>query len=108
VLINWYYQNIINPEKGEALAQVKRGHLAQIPIRAINPINPDDVAKHDRMVSLVEQILDLHKKLSETRDPRSREQLQRRIDATDAQIDRLVYELYDLTEDEIRIVEESR
>jgi len=35
----------------------------------------------------------------------SREQLQRRIDATDAQIDRLVYDLYDLTEQEIRIVE---
>jgi hypothetical protein len=29
------------------------------------------------------------------------------ISATDCQIDRLVYELYGLTEDEIRIVEES-
>jgi hypothetical protein len=33
--------------------------------------------------------------------------LQRQIDATDRQIDRLVYELYDLTGDEIRLVEES-
>ena len=31
--------------------------------------------------------------------------LQRQIDATDHQIDRLVYELYGLTEEEIRIVE---
>jgi hypothetical protein len=30
---------------------------------------------------------------------------QRHIDATDDQIDRLVYELYGLTEEEIRIVE---
>ena len=29
------------------------------------------------------------------------------IYATDLQIDRLVYELYDLTDDEIRIVEEA-
>ncbi len=29
--LNWYYQNILNPEKGEALAQVKRGHLAKLP-----------------------------------------------------------------------------
>jgi len=29
------------------------------------------------------------------------------IDATDRQIDQLVYELYGLTEDEIRIVEEG-
>ena len=31
--------------------------------------------------------------------------LQRQIDATDKQIDQLVYELYGLTEEEIRIVE---
>ena len=31
--------------------------------------------------------------------------IQRQIDATDNQIDRLVYELYELTEEEIAIVE---
>ena len=31
--------------------------------------------------------------------------IQRQIDATDKQIDRLVYELYGLTDEEIRIVE---
>jgi len=31
--------------------------------------------------------------------------LERQIAATDAEIDRLAYELYDLTEEEIRIVE---
>ncbi|KPL11737.1 hypothetical protein AMJ85_03190 [candidate division BRC1 bacterium SM23_51] len=36
-----------------------------------------------------------------------RELLQRQIAATDREIDRLVYDLYDLTEDEIRIVEEG-
>ena len=33
--------------------------------------------------------------------------IQRQIDATDRRIDELVYELYGLTEDEIRIVEEG-
>jgi hypothetical protein len=33
--------------------------------------------------------------------------LQSQIDATDRQIDQLVYELYGLTDDEIRIVEEA-
>ena len=32
---------------------------------------------------------------------------QRQIDATDRRIDRLVYEFYGLTDDEIRIVEEA-
>ena len=34
--------------------------------------------------------------------------LQREIDFTDRQLDQLVYELYGLTEEEIKIVEEAR
>ena len=30
--MNWYFQSIVNPEKGKAMAQVKRGHLQQLPI----------------------------------------------------------------------------
>ncbi len=37
----------------------------------------------------------------------TRSPLQRQIDATDRQIDQLVYELYGLTEEEIKIVEEA-
>jgi len=34
--------------------------------------------------------------------------IKQKIDAIDRQIDNLVYKLYDLTEEEIRIVEENR
>jgi len=50
-------------------------------------------------------MLDLHKKLRTVKTPHENETLQRQIDATDQQIDRLVYELYELTEEEIKIVE---
>ncbi len=60
------------------------------------------------MVSLVDQMLSLHKQLQEARTPHEQTALQRRIEATDREIDTLVYELYGLTEEEIRIVEERR
>ncbi|MFQ5857384.1 MAG: Eco57I restriction-modification methylase domain-containing protein [Anaerolineae bacterium] len=41
-LLNWFYQTIINPEEGEALAQVKRGHLAQSPVCEIEFTTPAD------------------------------------------------------------------
>jgi predicted nucleic acid-binding Zn-ribbon protein len=59
------------------------------------------------MVMLVEQILDLHKRLKAAKTPDDKTRLQRQIDATDKQIDQLVYELYGLTEEEIEIVEEA-
>ena len=103
-LIDFAY-TIMNPEKGEALAQVKKYHVEQLPVRAINFSDPTDKAKHDKMVSLVEQMLDLHKRLAQVKSPDDKTRLQRQIDATDHEIDRLVYDLYGLTEEEIKIVE---
>ena len=59
----------------------------------------------DRMVELVEPMLKLHKDLPKAKTPHEQEPLQRTVDATDRQIDVLVYEFYRLKEDEIRIVE---
>jgi len=60
---------------------------------------------HDRMVGLVEQMLELNKKLPEANTDHEQQVIRRQIDATDKQIDKLVYELYDLTDEERRIVE---
>ena len=77
--------------------------VRQLPIRTIDFSDPADVARHDHMVSLVEQMLALHKQLQEARTPHEKTALQRQIEATDGQIDALVYELYGLTEEEIRM-----
>ena len=52
-------------------------------------------------------MLSLHKQLEAAKTPTDKTAIQRQIDATDRQIDQLVYELYSLTDDEIRIVEEA-
>src|SRR5438128_9000320 len=62
-------------------------------------------SSHDQIVNLVEQTLELHQRLSAAKTPREKTSLERQITATDTQIDRLVYDLYGLTEDEIKIVE---
>jgi hypothetical protein len=56
------------------------------------------------MVALVERMLDLHKRLPAAKTAQERTLIQRQIETTDRQIDRLVYELYGLTEEEIAIV----
>ena len=61
--------------------------------------------RHDRLVALVERMLELHKRLASARASADREMYQRQIEATDREIDQLVYELYGLTEGEIEIVE---
>ena len=65
------------------------------------------IPRHDKMVALVERMLELHHKLAAAAIPADKKLYQRQIEATDRQIDALVYEMYDLTEDEIQIVEEA-
>lgn len=64
--------------------------------------------KENRIVVLVDSMIALHKQLGAARSVSQREVIQRQIHATDAEIDRLVYELYGLTAEEIAIVEGKR
>ena len=53
------------------------------------------------------EILRLHERWRAARTPTEKTAIQRQIDATDRRIDLLVYELYALTDEEIKIVEEA-
>ncbi len=104
-LITYYYRKVfagLSLQGG--FLRIGPPQLKQIPIYVPRSA---DKARHDRMVSLVEQMLELHKRLKDVRTPDEKMRLQRQIDAADRQIDMLVYELYGLTEEEIRIVEEE-
>ncbi|MBE7435827.1 MAG: Eco57I restriction-modification methylase domain-containing protein [Anaerolineales bacterium] len=80
--------------------------IKNLPIRPINFDDPADKARHDKLVSLVERMLALHKQSPRT--PQEQEMVKREIESTDKAIDTLVYELYGLSEEEIRIVEEEK
>ena len=60
---------------------------------------------HDRMVQLVERMLDLHKKNHQAKADSEKELFEHQIKATDWEIDEVVFQLYDLTESEKKILE---
>ena len=88
-----------------AFTKVRTNQLARLPIRTIDFNIPAEVTQHDQMVSLVENMLALNEQLNAATLPQQKKMLKRQIEATDRQIDRLVYQLYGLTEEEIAIVE---
>ena len=98
-LISWIYVNTSMIAQKDDFPQVHISALSAIRLPEYNK------SKHDQMVQLVEQMLLLNNQLAEAKTGHEQTLLQRRIDATDRQIDQLVYELYGLTEDEIKIVE---
>jgi len=104
-LMNWYYAFIGKP-KGK-MREYFNIPMSKIPIHKIDFSNPTHVAQHDKLVALVESMLELQKKHHDARMEQDKELYERQIKIVDTQIDRLVYDLYGLTEEEIRIVEKK-
>jgi type I restriction-modification system DNA methylase subunit len=103
--LSWYFLTKSNIGQRDDFPKIVLKETRELPIRTIDFANPADVKRHEQMVALVTRMLELHKRVPST--PQEAEQVAREIESTDRQIDRLVYELYGLTEDEIKIVEGS-
>ncbi|MEN6519475.1 MAG: DNA methyltransferase [Methanospirillum sp.] len=101
---DFFLHSIASTKQG-GYFEYKPMYISQIPIRSIDPANADDVAKHDRMVGLVERTLDLHRRLPSAATDHEKRLLEMQADQTDWEIDALVYDLYGLSPDEIAVVE---
>ncbi len=105
-LLTFYFQRISSPFRSGWYAYEPR-FLNRIPIYTINLSDPADVQHYNQIVSIVERMLSLHEQFAGSNTPAEKILLQRQIDTTDRQIDALVYDLYGLTDEEIRLVEGS-
>jgi hypothetical protein len=103
-LLNFIYE-VMNPEKGEALAQVKKSHVEQLPIPVLDLSNKTDKAKHNRIVSLADRMLELKKLEAAERNTDRKALIAKQISGINRAIDSVVYELYGLSEGEVRVVE---
>ena len=85
--------------------KIKGTYLKKLPIRLPHADSETDIATADRLASLVHSMVSLHKDALAAKSAAQKDIIQRQIEPTDAAIDRLVYDLYGLTEEEIAIVE---
>jgi hypothetical protein len=107
-LLNHYFVTFLKSTK-KVFSEIQARQMAQLPIRRINFADPVEKQAHDELAACVDKMLALQKEYAEAdrglRD--SRHDLKRRIDELDADIDRRVYTLYGLTDQEIQTVENS-
>ena len=97
-------EKIILSGKGKQ-PQIRKSGLSKIPIIQLDLSKPDQKTQHDKMVSLVDRMLFVQKKLDSITSPSEKAIYQKDVDRLDRDIDTLAYELYELTPEEIRIVE---
>jgi type I restriction-modification system DNA methylase subunit len=105
-LLSWYFLHRSNIAQRDDFPKIVLKETRGLPIRPINFSETADKARHDRMVALVDGMLELKKKRHSGRlAPSQLDRLEREIALTDAAIDEVVYELYGITNEERKIIE---
>ena len=95
-----------NPQMvDKVFSEIKVIYVERLPIKQINQENKDELRLHNEIVKLADSMLQLNQQLQQTMLPQQQELLKQRIAFTDKKIDALVYELYGLSEEEVKIVE---
>jgi len=98
-LIGWYFRKKFQISDDDTFPQIMIRDILQFPI----PLIPSKVSAE--LEKLVDQLLQLNQEKQETKLATKAEQLQSKIDYCENRINQLVYQLYELTEEEIKIVE---
>lgn len=101
----YYMQKLCFDNSSGAFVKARIFHYNQLPIPQINFQNKTEKEQHDKLVQLVEQMLEAKKQLQNAKTDTDKTYYENKCNALDRQIDNLVYELYGLTEEEIKIVE---
>jgi len=103
-VVAWYWRQCFYDQK-ETFPKIKKDALLAIPVPRINVSDAPGKVQHDAVVAKVEAMLAAKQALAGAQTDKDRTYYENKCAGLDRQIDRLVYELYGLTEDEIRIVE---
>ncbi|MEK7830859.1 MAG: hypothetical protein AAB401_07225, partial [Acidobacteriota bacterium] len=89
--MSWYFLGRSQVAQRDDFPKIVLKETRTLPIRSINFDDSADRARHDRMVKLVENMLELHHQLAAIKNIHEQTVQQRQINATDRAIDRLVY-----------------
>ncbi len=101
-LVQFYWKNKFSDSK-ILFPKIKKAYLDVLPIKKIN------LSQQQPIIKLVDHMLSLNKQLQEMGDKKTAQtaKLEEEIKKTDKEINDLVYKLYNITEEEKKIIEES-
>jgi hypothetical protein len=105
-LLFWKLSSISNKFRGGWITCTKQ-YVGILPIKNLELSDANRKKQHDDIVNLVTQMLDAKRKINTVKRDADKEQLLRKCEYLELEIDKHVYSLYDLTEEEISIVENA-
>jgi hypothetical protein len=103
----WYYLINIAAGRNGGYIEAKPIYVSQLPVKIIKSDNPTENTLKNEIIRNVEYLLQLNKEKQSATLQSQIDQIQSRIDYYEDKINLAVYQLYGLTQEEIKIVEDS-
>lgn len=104
-LISFWFNTVYGKLQRKLFPQFKVKELGEFPIRSLDLKIKSDKNYHDDLVSKVIQIQQAYIKFNEVVTESDKNIYSQRIEILNAQIDTVIYKLYELSEEEIEIIE---
>lgn len=105
-LMNYFFKMKCLTNK-KSIAQVKKEDLDLLPIRKIDFSNKAEKESHDKLVLLVNQRLKYAEKSFEAKTEKDKNYTESLCSSFERQIDEIVYQLYNISNEEIKIIREN-
>ncbi|MDA0054378.1 hypothetical protein OFR37_05595 [Brachyspira hyodysenteriae] len=94
-----------NSDEKKLFPKIKKEAILSIYIPNLDLNNKQDKDIHDKIVVLVDNIIELNKKVNTEKNPNSLNMINRQISACEKQLDNLIFSIYNLNDEERRIIE---
>ncbi|MFH1526044.1 MAG: TaqI-like C-terminal specificity domain-containing protein, partial [Bacteroidota bacterium] len=104
-LINFYHGNKYLDLSKNLFQKILIQNCKKFPVKLIDDKNKKEKYLHNDIVKFVDQLLHLNQEKSETKLQTKVSQIESKIEYCETKINEIVYQLYELTEEEIKIVE---
>jgi adenine-specific DNA-methyltransferase len=103
-LLNYFYVTYLKSTK-KVFSEIQARQLAQVPIKLPGTSASTEAKLRNDIVALVDLLLEMNKRLSATKEHGKKAQLDQEIAVADEKLDRLIYDMYELSPEERSLVE---
>jgi len=104
-LMSWYFLQKSSVGQRDDFPKIVLRETRSLPMAVLDPAVPEERARFEMTVSLAGRIPELTRQLQDARVSSDRGSLERLIEAADVEIDRLVFQTYGLTAEEVAVVD---
>jgi adenine-specific DNA-methyltransferase len=105
-LLNFYYVSFLKSSK-KIFSEIQARQVEQLPLPPMTLSSAGDRARHNEIVAKVDSMMEAKKQLAAAKTDKDKTYYENKCASLDLQIDKMVYGLYGLSEDEIKLVEDG-